>query len=83
MKKMIAIKIFVLTESGLHEVFELEIADEERTTDFKQWGEKIDYLRNMVYKMDNFYVSDERGCCVINDMKNKTIVIKGVFKVCL
>ncbi len=78
MKKMIAIKIFVLTESGLHEVFEVEIEEEKRTSDPKQWEETIDYFRNKIYNMEIFY--SKRGCCVINDMSNKTIVVKGLFK---
>lgn len=75
---MIGIKVFEMTPNGLQEVVELPTV--KPLTDEKEQQEAIDGLIEMAYNNDKMYLSMNTLGFAIQGLKNKTIVVKGIFK---
>jgi hypothetical protein len=77
MKTLIGVKILQMTDSGLQEI--ASIMSENPSKDPKEWSETFSELIGMFYKNEKAYmVTENLGFCV-NNLKDKTIVVRGIF----
>jgi len=75
---MIAVKIFEMTSNGLQEIVELPTTAPLHTDEEQR--EAIDSIVNMAYENDKMFLSMEYIGFSIQGLKNKTIVVRGVFE---
>ena len=78
-KTMVGIKILEMTQTGLHEVVELET--EEPLTDPERQQAALSVITEMAYENDKMFLVVEDKAFVIRGLDKKTIVVKGVFKI--
>ena len=75
---LIGISILEMTSGGLHEVCEIET---ERITDSEDQKQLLTELTESLYTKDDFFATLDSGVgVVIRGLKNKTIVLRGVFE---
>lgn len=77
MKTLIGVQVLQMTDSGLQEIATL--MSENPSKDPKEWNTTFSDLIGMFYKNDKAYlVTEDLGFC-INNLQDKTIVVRGIF----
>lgn len=77
MKTMIGIQILEMTTNGLQEIVSMET---EPMKDPKDWSSSLEVITEKIYNNDKLFMVFEEQAFVVNNISNKTIVIKGVFQ---
>jgi len=78
-KEMIAIDVLEMTSNGLQKIVQMEL--EEPCSDEKAWAEVLNEMTEKAYKMEKMFITTSEWGFSIQNLKQKTIVFKGVFRV--
>lgn len=77
-RAMTGIEIYEMTPNGLQLVVELPAA--EASYDEEAWGESISDMTQKIYANDKLWLATPEVGFALNNMKDKTFVVKGTFE---
>lgn len=77
MKTFVGIKILEMTDSGLHEIIQIE---SEPSKSEEEWQKSISDMVELIFKHEGLYMSLGDQGFVLKNISKKTIVVKGVFQ---